>query len=204
MKGGEDGAILEAGHPGRSDLIRRIKLPAGHKDAMPTKGKRLTEHDIALLRILDSAGCSLAEWCRKKHLPGSCTGPAFARPACRNSRYYESHRPVCQCLFSARIKLTWKNVVDDRTYMRRVYLDVVGLLPTPQQIKAFEADTRPDKREALVKELLNRNDDYAQHWLTFWNDALRNDYTGTGYITGGRYDITKWLYTSLKANKPYN
>jgi len=56
----------------------------------------------------------------------------------------------------------------------------------------------------LAKELLNRNDDYAQHWMSFWNDALRNDYSGTGYITGGRFDITKWLYTSLETNKPYN
>ena len=88
--------------------------------------------------------------------------------------------------------------------MRRVYLDVVGLLPSPANIQAFVADTRPDKRAVLVHELLSRNKDYAQHWLTFWNDALRNDYSGTGYITGGRYDITKWLYSSLKKNKPYN
>ncbi len=83
--------------------------------------------------------------------------------------------------------------MDDRTYIRRVYLDMVGLLPTPEKMQAFLADTRPDKRELLVKELLGRNTDYAQHWLTFWNDALRNDYSGTGYITGGRFDITKWL-----------
>jgi hypothetical protein len=56
----------------------------------------------------------------------------------------------------------------------------------------------------LVKELLNRNDDYAQHWLSFWNDALRNDYSGTGYITGGRFAITEWLYESLRNNKPYD
>ena len=51
---------------------------------------------------------------------------------------------------------------------------------------------------------MNRDHDYVQHWLTFWNDALRNDYSGTGYITGGRMDITKWLYQSLLQNKPYN
>jgi hypothetical protein len=83
-------------------------------------------------------------------------------------------------------------------------LDVVGLIPSPEEIRAFTADTVADKRAILVKKLLNRNVDYAQHWLTFWNDALRNDYTGTGYITGGRFDITTWLYQSLKANKPYN
>ena len=43
--------------------------------------------------------------------------------------------------------------------------------------------TDPEKRNKLVEELLQRNEDYAQHWLTFWNDALRNDYSGTGYIT---------------------
>lgn len=43
---------------------------------------------------------------------------------------------------------------------------------------------------------------YADHWLTFWNDLLRNDYQGTGYIDGGRKQITRWLYRSLLDNKP--
>jgi len=41
------------------------------------------------------------------------------------------------------------------------------------------------------------------HWVTFWNDALRNDYTRTGYITNGRYSISDWLYKSIRSNKPY-
>ena len=40
--------------------------------------------------------------------------------------------------------------------------------------------------------------------MSFWNDALRNDYSGTGYITGGRFAITEWLYESLRSNKPYD
>ena len=100
--------------------------------------------------------------------------------------------------------IEWSDPVDDRTYIRRVYLDVIGLLPPPDSIDDFVKDSRPGKRELLVTRLLNRNDDYAQQWLTFWNDALRNDYTGTGYITGGRSDITKWLYVALQQNKPYN
>ncbi|MES1223939.1 MAG: DUF1549 and DUF1553 domain-containing protein, partial [Bacteroidota bacterium] len=86
----------------------------------------------------------------------------------------------------------------------RVYLDVIGLLPPADSVDAFINDKHPEKRERLVSSLLARRDDYAQHWLTFWNDALRNDYTGTGYITNGRSDITKWLYNSLRNNKPYN
>ncbi|MDZ7647369.1 MAG: DUF1549 domain-containing protein [Cytophagales bacterium] len=89
-------------------------------------------------------------------------------------------------------------------FIRRIYLDLIGLLPLPGKIDSFIADTNLAKRELLVTELLKREDDYAQHWLTFWNDALRNDYTGTGYITEGRFAITDWLYESLKNNKPYD
>jgi hypothetical protein len=46
--------------------------------------------------------------------------------------------------------------------------------------------------------------EYTEHWLTFWNDLLRNDYSGTGFITGGRTQISKWLYDALMANKPYD
>lgn len=203
MKGGEDGQVLVAGHPEDSELIRRIKLPAGHDDAMPTKGKRLTEHEVGVLEFWIRQGAPWPSGAEKSvyrvaalepRLPALPEAPAgITNPIDRFVNvYFQQH------------KLAWKNVVDDRTYQRRVYLDVVGLLPTPEQITAFVADTRPDKRETLVRELLNRNTDYAQHWLTFWNDALRNDYTGTGYITGGRSDITNWLYTSLKTNKPYD
>src|SRR5690606_35947041 len=78
------------------------------------------------------------------------------------------------------------------------------LVPSPEELGAFERDIRADKRELKEKQLLERDDDYAMHWLTLWDDALRNDYTGTGYITGGRHNITDWLYKSLKTNKPYN
>lgn len=203
MKGGEDGEILVAGHPEKSDIIRRIKLPAGHDDAMPTKGKRLSEHDVALLEFWIQQGAPWPSGAEKSiyriaelepRLPALPDAPAgITNPVDKFVNvYFQQH------------KLSWKGGVDDHTYMRRVYLDVVGLLPAPEKLKAFEADTRSNKRELLVNELLGRNTDYAQHWLTFWNDALRNDYTGTGYITGGRFDITTWLYTSLKTNKPYN
>lgn len=101
-------------------------------------------------------------------------------------------------------QINWRPVVDDRTYLRRIYLDIIGLLPGPEDLETFSKDKRPDKRAVWVRQLLNRNDDYAMYWLTFWNDALRNDYTGTGYITGGRFNITNWLYQSLRSNKPYD
>lgn len=203
FKGGEDGLIIEAGHPERSEIIRRITLPTGHKEAMPTKGKRLSEKEVALLEFWIKQGAPWPDGPEKSIYRVAALEPRLPilPPATA-----ELTQPIDRLVNSyfQKNKITWKNVVDDRTYIRRVYLDVVGLLPSPEIIQEFAADTRPDKREILVRSLLNRNEDYAQHWLTFWNDVLRNDYSGTGYITGGRFNITKWLYASLKTNKPYN
>jgi 4-hydroxythreonine-4-phosphate dehydrogenase len=60
--------------------------------------------------------------------------------------------------------------------LRRIFLDIIGLLPSQEDIKAFSKDNRPDKRAIWSRKLLDRKDDYAINWLTFWNDALRNDF----------------------------
>lgn len=93
---------------------------------------------------------------------------------------------------------------DDSTFLRRVHLDLVGLLPTPEEARAFLSDQSPGKRAKLVDSLLARDLDYADHWLTFWNDLLRNDYAGTGFITGGRSQVSRWLYDALKENRPFD
>ena len=89
-------------------------------------------------------------------------------------------------------------------FARRAYLDVIGLLPPPDELEAFVSDTDADKRGRLVDRLLADDRNYAEHWLTFWNDLLRNDYKGTGYIDGGRKQITRWLYSALLTNMHYN
>ena len=204
MKGGESGDVISAGHPDQSELLRRLLLPRKDEDSMPPKGKSLSESEIATVKLWIQLGApwpdSLEERSvfrladlapRKPALPPD--EPGLANPVDRfvNSYFEEQN-------------IAWPSAVDDRTYIRRVYLDIIGLLPTPDEVSTFLADPSSGKREFLVKKLLDRNDDYAQHWLTFWNDALRNDYTGTGYITGGRFAITDWLYESLRNNKPYD
>ena len=81
---------------------------------------------------------------------------------------------------------------------------MIGLLPPPEELEAFVADRHKDKRERLVDRLLADDRNYAEHWLSFWNDLLRNDYKGTGYIDGGRKQITRWLYSALLTNMPYD
>jgi len=203
FKGGKDGKIVEPFHPENSMLIHRVNLPRSDKKAMPSRGNGLTAAEIQTLSFWIKQGAPWPDGPEKSLFRVAALGPRLPSvPAPENNltnpidlfvnAYFEKH------------KIKWGNAVDDKLYMRRVYMDVIGLLPQPDSIDAFIKDPRPDKRALLVSRLLSRKDDYAQHWLTFWNDALRNDYTGTGYITGGRFGITNWLYTSLQTNKPFN
>ncbi|GEO08442.1 DUF1549 domain-containing protein [Segetibacter aerophilus] len=204
FKGGEDGPVIVAGDPLKSDLFRRISLPANHKDVMPSKGKKLSEGDIATIKFWIQKGAPYSEGKNEE------TNYRVAKLEPRNPSLPQASTDLQNPIdlwvneYFKKNKISWTAVVDDRTYLKRIYLDILGLLPSPEDLNNFARDPRPDKRSVWVRQLLNRNDDYAMNWLTFWNDALRNDYTGTGYITGGRFDISNWLYNSLKTNKSYN
>ncbi len=202
IKGGESGPAIM---PGKSEESHLIELVAGldPDSVMPQKGKRLTLEQIGLLRAwIDQgapwdAGISFAKpppvnlVPRKPGLPAARRG--VTNPIDRLLQpYYETHR------------LKPAKPVSDRVFVRRAYLDAIGLLPMPEELDEFLADQRSAKRDRLVKRLLADNRRYAEHWLSFWNDALRNDYRGTGYIDGGREQITGWLYSALATNMPFN
>ena len=203
MRGGKSGEVINPGHPEKSEMIRRLLLQREDKESMPSKGKTLSQKEIATLQLWIKMGAlwpdtneksvyRVAELApRRPVVPREEAG--LANPIDRFVNAYFKDNDI-----------SWPAIVSDRIFIRRVFLDIIGLLPPPEKVNAFLVDSHPFKRELLVKELLNRNDDYAQHWLSFWNDALRNDYSGTGYITEGRFGITEWLYASLKSNKPYD
>lgn len=203
FKGGESGEVIVKGKPHESELIRRIMLARDDEEAMPPKGKKLSNNDIDLLNFWIAKGAPWPDSDKDKTFRVAKLEPRNpALPA--NVSHLGNPIDLWVSEYFKANKLEWAAVVDDRIYLRRIYLDIIGLLPTPAALDSFQHDTDPQKRASWVRKLLNRNDDYAINWLTFWNDALRNDYTGTGYITGGRFDITDWLYKSLKENKPYD
>ncbi len=191
--------------PGRSADSFLIDLVSGNEPdmVMPKKGSRLTSTQIALLRDWIDQG---AAW---------DPGVTFARAAPRNlarrapalpEAPVRSGSPVDRLLhgYFASHETAPVPRVDDRLLIRRLTLDVLGELPSPSEVHAFVADRASGKRERLVARLLADQRRYAEHWLSFWNDLLRNDYRGTGYIDGGRRQITAWLYAALANNLPYD
>lgn len=203
FKGGENGPVVVPGNPGESEIYRRITLPSNHKDAMPSKGKKLAEGDIAVINFWIQKGAPWPEGTEKNIFRVAELQPRNPPlPPVTGNLTNPVDRWTNQ--YFIKNKITWPEVVDDKTFLRRVFLDITGLIPSPEQLELFAKDIRKDKRALWIRQLLDREDDYATHWLSFWNDALRNDYTGTGYITQGRFNITDWLYKSLQLNKPYD
>jgi hypothetical protein len=91
--------------------------------------------------------------------------------------------------------------VDDAKFMRRVYIDIIGTLPTPDEVREFLADASTDKREQLINRLLDRPE-YAEHWANKWVDLLRPNPYRVGIKAVLNYDY--WIRDSFRQNKPYD
>lgn len=99
-----------------------------------------------------------------------------------------------------RLRMLPSELSTDSEFMRRVYLDLIGTLPRPEEARRFLADTSPDKRERLVDALFQRPE-YADFWSLKYGDLFTNSpqflYNGTAYYQS-------WLRKSIAQNKPYD
>ncbi len=199
LKGGEDGVAIVPGKAAESDLLRRISLPHGADEAMPPKEGTLEPAEVETLRKWIAAG---APW-----PDGETAGVVFQRApiAPRKPEFPAGTEALTNpvdkfvAAYLRERKIAAPQLVENRTFLRRASLDLLGLQPTWEEARAFTGD-----REKAVDALLARKEDYAAHWLTTWNDALRNDYSGTGYIDGGRRQISNWLFAALRDEKPFD
>ncbi|MBI3412383.1 MAG: DUF1549 domain-containing protein [Planctomycetes bacterium] len=96
------------------------------------------------------------------------------------------------------------DLCSDETFIRRVSADITGTLPTPDRVRAFLADTRPDKRERLVEELLE-TPEYAYYFANRWADVLRvrrgNNQPARAF---GTFSFHNWIRESIAQDKPYD
>lgn len=202
LKGGDSGPAVV---PGRSQDSALIELVAGvdPDEVMPKKGSRLTPEQIGLLRAwIDQRlpwekDVTFARKTPLNLLPHAPTIPVPLDPGVN---------PIDTILLPYFREHDFKPppLVGDRMFARRAYLNVIGLVPPTDGPGAFVTDGDPGMRARLVRSLLADNQRYAEHWLSFWNDLLRNDYRGAGYIDGGRKSITDWLFSALFSNLPYD
>ncbi len=90
---------------------------------------------------------------------------------------------------------------DDAQFVRRIYLDIAGRIPSFKEVNAFLHSRDPDKRTKLIDDLLGR-DDYALHAFNGWADVLRYRDRLNDAVRGEPW--RQWLKQSLAANRPWD
>ncbi len=98
-----------------------------------------------------------------------------------------------------RMRISPSEVCTDQEFVRRVFLDTLGVLPTPVEVEAFLADPAPDRRARLVETLLKRPEFY-DFWTLKFADILRAN--GRLIQSKGTYVFTRWIKGHLERNTP--
>jgi len=224
LKGGQHGAAIIPGNADQSKLYRLIT--GKEKPAMPLDGT-LADNEIALLRDWINQG---AVWDRSAAPVSSPTArstksledmeiPPEARafwafqepvrrptPAIKDAAW--SRNPIDAFLRSAMEGSSVRPApaADKRTLIRRAYLDLIGLPPTPEEISVFVKDTSPDAWEKLIDRLLALPA-YGERWGRHWLDVAR--YADS---SGYEHDFDRpvaWRYRdyvikAFNSDKPYD
>jgi hypothetical protein len=201
IKAADSGAIpIVPGKPLESELVKRI-LSSDADTVMPPPDshKKLTAKQKQLLQDWVTAGANYAEhW--------SLIPPvASSLPTVKRKDW--SQQPLDQFIL-ARLEqenLQPSPIADKHMLVRRLYLDLLGIPPTVEQVNAFVNDQRADAYEQLVDQLL-ASPHYGERMALAWLDAARYADTNGFSIDGGRNQWLwrDWVIQSFNSNQPYN
>jgi hypothetical protein len=191
---------IKPGKPGRSELIHRI-LSTDPKVMMPTPESHLSltaKEKAILVKWVEQGAEYKPHWAFTK-----VEKPAI--PKVKNEKWVRNDidRFILHNLEDKGIKPSLE--AEKTTLLRRVYLDLTGLPPTPEQVKSYLADTAPGAYERVVDQLL-ASPHYGEHMAVSWMDAAR--YADThGYQDDGprtAWPFRDWVIKSFNQNQPYD
>jgi hypothetical protein len=206
LRGGNRGPAIVAGDPDRSLLVSALRHAGDLK--MPP-GRKLTNDQITIIEQWIRSGAVIAQPVEAK--TQSPTHWAFkppqrpALPRVENANWVRNPIDAFVLTKLAAAKLNPSADASKATLLRRVYLDLVGLVPTPEQLDAFLKDSRPDAYERVVDQLL-ASPHYGERWGRHWLDVAR--YADTdGYTIDAPRDIWKyrdWVIDAFNKDMPFD
>jgi mono/diheme cytochrome c family protein len=191
--------VIVPGQPDASKLIRRILADDEKRMPPPAAGERLKPaHIETLQRWVAQGGAYTPHWAfvRPRQAP---------LPPVRDASW--PRNPIDRFVLARLEKegLRPSPEADRPTLLRRLSLDLIGLLPSPAEMGAFVHDSRPDAYERQVDRLLaspHYGERQARHWLDLARYADSNGYT----IDGPRsiWPWRDWVIRALNANLPFD
>jgi hypothetical protein len=215
VAGGDSGPALVPGKPADSLLYQRIRA---HE--MPPGKVKLSAAEVAVVRRWIAAGAPVLSR-EPDRLPA---GPYIGdeersfwsfqpirrpRPPVAHAPGSPVRSPVDAFLLAALEAkgLSFAPPAGRRTLIRRLYFDLVGLPPSPEEVEAFVSDKRPDAYERLVDRLLaspHHGERWGRHWLDVAGYADSHGYTGTDPVRPHAWKYRDWVIRALNADLPYN
>jgi hypothetical protein len=201
----EHGSAIVPGDAEKSEIYRRTTLPASHDEIMPARGKPLNRNEIELLRRWLDAG---AVWPENVELARHWAYVAPVRPALPEVRDASWTRNEIDYFILQRLDaegLSPSPEADRATLIRRVYLDLIGLPPTPAEVDAFLADAREEAYELVIDRLL-ASPQFGERWARPWLDLAR--YADShGFQRDDLREIwayRDWVIQALNADMPFD
>jgi hypothetical protein len=204
-KGSDYGPIIAPHKADQSRLVRRLE--AQERPQMPYGGPPLTGEQIATIRQWIDAGAPgpddntpIATAQAPKHW-AYVKPSAVTPPAVKNTAWVRN--PIDNFILAKLEKegLQPAPEANKSALLRRVYLDLTGLPPTPQELRDFLADTRPDAYERVVDRLFD-SPHYGEHWASQWLDLARYA-DSNGYEKDVRrtaWEYRDWVIRALNAD----
>ena len=102
-----------------------------------------------------------------------------------------------------KVRITPSGLCDDNTFIRRLYLDVIGQLPTAAAVEKFVDDKSPDKRAKLIDELLGRPE-FVKMWVMKWAELLQIRTNNNQFQYKNAILYFEWLRSQFEQNRPMN
>ncbi len=197
--------VVEPGDPDTSELFRRVSLALGDDEVMPPRGETVPPQHVATLRRWIEHG---AAWPKN---PESLRHWAYVpprRPALPEVKHVDWPRTPLDHFILRRLEdegLQPSAIAQPEKRIRRVYLDLIGLPPTPAEVDAFVEDPTDAHYEAIVDALLQRPQ-FGERWARPWLDLAR--YADShGFQRDNFRDIwayRDWVIKALNHDMPFD
>jgi hypothetical protein len=211
QRGGDSGTVIDRESPEQSMLLRALR----YEDYEMPPSRKLPDEQIRSFESWVSQGAKWPEYATK------IDTPSLGKPISDEDRQYWFHQPIrnsqapesrwthpIDAFVDAKLQPLGLNISEaapETTLVRRVYLDLVGMPPTWDELQEYLADTSSDRYVQLVDRLLEDRR-YGERWGRYWLDLVRfaeSDGFKQDAFRPAAYRYRDYVIDSIQSDKPY-
>ena len=213
LEGGESGSVVTKGDPATSLILERVRDPEPASRMPPEgEGEPLSSEQLAMLSDWIKAGCPAPADEKPEADPRDhwAFQPRVrpAVPAVKNAAWVKNPIDAFLAHRHEEAGITPQPEAPRHVLVRRLYLDLIGLPPQPEEVAAIQADTAPDWYETLVEKLLadpRHGERWGRHWMDVWRYS---DWWGLDAqhrnSAKHMWHFRDWIVESLNADTGYD